>query len=184
MNTDAVETLEDKLQEFYELKNLTRYNQRVRIKDESVAEHSYFVSLFTLLLCRKLKVGTKTTQDSLAYALIHDIPEIEISDIPHPVKSLNALRKIVGRLERDALEMILPDFLQLYENCESGQDEKVKTIVDLADVLSVIQYVSLEQKLGNTTLSDIEEQSYDRYQDLLEKVEKIFKVELDWSWIL
>lgn len=175
----------DKLLEYYKLKNLIRYNHRVRIKDESVAEHSYFVSLFTILICHKLQVNDGETLNALTYALIHDIPEIEISDIPHSVKSLNPeLKRIIFDLEYDAIKKILPSFTDILFKCESGQMERVKAIVDLADVLSVLQYCALERRLGNTTLLDIEKESNERYLNLTKNLNQIFKVKLKWTDIL
>ena len=43
-----------KLLDFYHLKSLVRYNTRLKLTSETVAEHSYFVSLFTMIICEEL----------------------------------------------------------------------------------------------------------------------------------
>ena len=40
----------EELEDLYSLKHITRYNNIPRIKEESVAEHSYFVALITARL--------------------------------------------------------------------------------------------------------------------------------------
>ena len=57
----------------YKLSDLVRYNHRHKIKNESVAEHSYYVTLFCLKICSFYRFDDKTTSRILAKAILHDL---------------------------------------------------------------------------------------------------------------
>ena len=59
MNNELIFT-KDELLEMYKLKNIVRYNHRTRLKNENVAEHSFFTSLIALDICRKLSINAYT----------------------------------------------------------------------------------------------------------------------------
>lgn len=142
-----------RVMECYKLKNLTRYNNRVRVKDESVAEHSYFVVLFTMMICDELEVSDEIRLDAIRYAIIHDMPEIYMSDIPHDVKEISAdFRGKIKELEDMIMKEKFPRYYHVFTN-----SEHVKPIIHLADILSVIQYIELESHLGNATMFSIDD---------------------------
>ena len=64
----------------YRLKSTIRYNNRNKITNESVAEHSFYVGLYTLEICNKLKLNHSLTKYALEKALLHDMVERDISD--------------------------------------------------------------------------------------------------------
>ena len=87
------------------LRSLIRYQNCNRLVNESVAEHSFYVAVFVLKLREyydfNLEVALKT-------ALIHDIPEARISDIPHNIKLANP--EVAAALEK-AEEKVTIDML-------------------------------------------------------------------------
>ena len=87
------------------LRSLIRYQNCNRLINESVAEHSFYVAVFVLKLREyydfNLEVALKT-------ALIHDIPEARISDIPHNIKLANP--EVAAALEK-AEEKVTVDML-------------------------------------------------------------------------
>ena len=87
------------------LRSLIRYQNCNRLVNESVAEHSFYVAVFVLKLREyydfNLEVALKT-------ALIHDIPEARISDIPHNIKLANP--EVAAALEK-AEEKVTVDML-------------------------------------------------------------------------
>ena len=48
------------LQDIYRLKNVIRYNTRNKLKDESVAEHSFYVALLSLYFCDEYNLSNKS----------------------------------------------------------------------------------------------------------------------------
>lgn len=165
----------NKLLKFYELKNLIRFGLYFRLKDETVAEHSFYVTLFTRMICYDLEVSHNILIHSLTYALIHDIPEIEVGDIVHPAKEKNSILDVaVKTSERIAMSKIMPQFLNLYKDVNDGMYEQVRLIVQLADVLSVIQYALLEIKMGNKTINFILEDDLKRYSNIQDRIKILF----------
>ena len=80
-NTSA--SLSNFVDDVYILKALTRYNNKFKIISESVAEHSYFVAVLTLKMHDDYNFNL---EEALKMALIHDIPELHLSDVTHDVK--------------------------------------------------------------------------------------------------
>lgn len=156
------------IRDYYNLKNLVRYNQRIRLKDESVAEHSYYVALYTEFICKELKLCNATRLVAIQYALLHDIPEIYTSDIPHPIKSRSPeLRTILQGIEYDILRDHFTEYLPLIQGIDQEESfELIRVIVETADVLSVIQYTKQEITLGNQTMQEIYDSSLLRYRHL------------------
>lgn len=152
--------LEKYLEETYKLKNVIRYNTRNKLKDESVAEHSFYVALFTLKLCDDYNVDEKTKCQALIKALLHDMPEIELNDITHNVKERLNLRPFLKQYEDKYFE---DNYRQYCELMNKGND-LVNAIVVLADAMSVYQYTLNEISLGNSTedMKSILEESKNR----------------------
>ena len=59
------------LDEVYKLKDIIRYNTRVKITKESVAEHSFFVAVITLHLCNKYHLDEKTTSSKNVLIILY-----------------------------------------------------------------------------------------------------------------
>lgn len=130
----------------YKLKSLVRYNMSPRNRDETVAEHSYFVALFAYEICRMMKVSESLTLQVLEMALVHDLPEIWISDIPNPAKKFLNIGDQLRKKERESLKddsHLQIIFDRLFENTLSS------AIVKMADIVCVQIYADTEVKMGN-----------------------------------
>ena len=135
----------EKLREIYKLKCITRYNTKRHLKDESVAEHSFYVALISLLLCKEYNLDKKTTMDAVIKALLHDMPEIELNDITHDTKEKLNLAPILKKYEDEYYQKHFPEYAKLMMTNEGI----TSTIVDIADAMSVLQYSDNEQLIGN-----------------------------------
>ena len=169
-----------KLLEFYHLKSLIRYNTRLKLTSETVAEHSYFVSLFTMIICEEVNLDNDVTANALRYAIIHDIPEIDTSDIPYPVKKANPeLSNVLHNLEIKSIKNHLgkdcADFFEIVESNEEGTKELqiIRQVVKLADTLSVKQYCENEMTLGNSAITPIMEDAKSRISTYKENLFKL-----------
>ena len=156
----------DYLMEIYRLKTLVRYNHRLRLTNESVAEHSFFTALFVLEICDKLSVEGELKAKCIEYALLHDVPETILSDVPSDVKDLSeTLRMLLQIFEDSFMEDNYPDY------AFHSKDEEIFSIVKLADLYSVRQYCMVEAALGNKTLdfADAVNERIDRLEEELIK---------------
>lgn len=130
----------------YVLSKIIRYNNRTRLQNESVAEHTCFVSLFCLKIMAQLNLDHETERQVLILAALHDMAESRTSDIPHNVKA-----------NYPEMECILADIEEKYykENWKKYIDvvykhnDLVYNIIKLADAYSVYQYCMNERNLGN-----------------------------------
>ena len=165
--------LTDYLRDTYRLKDVIRYNTRNKLKDESVAEHSFYVSLFTLKLCDDYCIDEKTKLQALIKALLHDMPEIELNDITHNVKERLNLRPFLKQYEDKYFE----DNYRQYSKLMNEGNDLVNAIVILADAMSVYQYALNETSLGNftTDMKSILEESENRIHTLLNDLNNCIK---------
>lgn len=168
-----MDNLEQYLLETYRLKNVIRYNCRNKLKAESVAEHSFYVTLFALQLCDKYHLSDDIKLNCLVKALLHDMPEIELNDITHNVKERLNLRPFLKQYEDKYFEDNFKDYAELMNN----GDKIVNSIVILADAMSVYQYILNEVSLGNKTddIQEILEESKTRINNLLLNLKSLLK---------
>lgn len=146
----------DFLIDLYNLKGLKRYNTHFKIHDESVAEHSYYVSLFSMIIADTFDVNDKTKLLVVKKAMLHDLPEIVTSDIPHPTKErFPRIKEILEDAEDEILEEYLNNPKEFFVKTNKSFEVIADIIVKLADKISVIQFCLVEQKLGNTTVDHI-----------------------------
>ena len=141
-------TVKKELDLLYSLKYITRYNNLPRLQNESVAEHSYFVSL---IVARLHRIYDFNLEEALLTAVIHDIFEIYISDVPRNVKKeFPALDIVLENVEAKVIEDKFPEYKVLIDNF-NNKSTAVGLITKYADTLSVLQYAETEVKLGSTT---------------------------------
>ena len=151
------------------LRSLIRYQNCNRLVNESVAEHSFYVAVFVLKLREyydfNLEVALKT-------ALIHDIPEARISDIPHNIKIANP--EVAAALEKAeekvTIDMLSEEANALLKSFNHGDTVEGK-ICQLADVLSVVLYANDEIKCGNRIFNYIAIKAIARCKEIVASLE-------------
>lgn len=159
------------LEEIYELRNLIRYNNKPKLHTESVAEHSFYVTLISLELCKEYNLSDDIIRQCLIKALLHDMPEMEINDITHEAKEKLGIRKLLEKYENEFYQKNYPEYVRLMEN----NNNIVDAIVEYADILSVQQYVNLEIDLGNQTkdIKEISNNVQKRITDIKQKLQQL-----------
>lgn len=132
----------------YPLKKIIRYNHRSRLQDESVAEHTCFVSLFCLKIMAQLNLTHEQERQVLILAALHDTCESRTSDIPHDVKAnYPEMQAILEKIEHDYYEENWKTYLgDVYK-----PKPIVYNIIKLADAYSVYQWCLNEKALGNSS---------------------------------
>lgn len=132
------------------MSNMIRYNNAVHIHSENVAEHSFYVAMYTMAICDFLHSGDVFRSVAIEKALIHDVHEIEISDIPHNVKhSMEGLAEQCVRFENEYNATHFPSLMAEYDKFSTVQKHLIDLVVELADILSVRQYSQQEVEFGN-----------------------------------
>lgn len=138
---------------------------------ESIAEHTLKVAFIAMVICRELECLDE--YKVLKMALIHDLPEALISDIPKPIKE----RLDGERLSKISLEIVKEilgerDLVEAYLDYSKGESLEAK-IVDLADgIATYIQSMNYRVQYGVKTLH-LEEILKHTWNNINEKALKI-----------
>lgn len=149
--------------DFDNLNNLSRWNGLSRIKEETVAHHSFIVTWFSRILAEEIfqcDYYDKIKLEIVTYAMFHDFDEIFSGDITHNVKynSFNGevlrkeLDKYVSNMTREKFkeDTLTNEMFNKYL-CKSISSY-AKKIVKLSDWLSMLFYLKKEISLGNKNL--------------------------------
>lgn len=140
------------LLDLYKIKNLIRYNNKTKLHNENVAEHSYFVALLGLKLCDKYCLSNHIKRKVMIKALLHDIPEMYINDITYDAKMILNISHQLKEFEKKFYKTEYPRYFNLMKD----KNDLVSTIVVTADILSAKQYILNEFELGNKSSDIIE----------------------------
>lgn len=160
----------------YPLKKIIRYNHRIRLQDESVAEHTCFVGLFCLKLMAQLNLTHEQERQVLILAALHDTCESRTSDIPHDVKiNYPEMQQILDKIEQDYYEEHWKSYLEdVYK-----PEPIVYNILKLADAYSVYQWCLNEKALGNSSdcIGEIYFESKERLEKYTNEINKLIEKE-------
>ena len=147
--------------------NIFRWGMERTIKDENIAGHSWWVTLFSYLItvefC-KLPVNEKNAIMLAVFikSLTHDMDEMFTDDISHDVKyndfngehlkeqiSTYASHKFNKKFAN------MPDLLEAVKHeAESEIDEVIFAIVKMGDWFACIKYVVAEISIGNKGMDE------------------------------
>lgn len=192
---------------FTRLRYVYRWSTFRNAHPESVAEHCYYVALYSLFICEWLLSRTDSEflyedcYDAVAKALCHDLEETLTGDMPRIFKHSDprleealaltagiAMRQTIGSLDLD------PDTDDQFAKwwCESKSSDFSGSIVAFADYLSVLSYL-LQEKLDNNhsvtlhleTITEYYEEFSDSRYDFIRKLvddTRVLVKELSNGW--
>jgi len=128
------------------LEGIERWNHHPHIRHQSVAAHSFNVTIITYMLCGILGEEIFTYQEAMRQALWHDFSESVTGDVSPLVKRYAQWDEVDRRAVQEAgqistshrYDVILP------------KDKELIPIVKLADCLDAWMYARNECNLGNT----------------------------------
>lgn len=156
------------------LSNVSRYNTRYRIKNESVAAHSFYTIWFTSVICSHFGLSPVLTQKAMECAMVHDIPEIYINDITYDCKQMiPEITQLIEPYERVIIDKLSDIAESILFDPKDIEEQLIGVIVRYADVVSVKQYAISEIKLGNQSFEPILKSAHERLNELGEELDKI-----------
>lgn len=150
------------------LASIPRWSVVPVLRRQYVAEHSYYVSLYVAELLA-LPIFDHWHEErkyaTLRYALIHDVEEARMSDIPGPVK-----RMIKDPAKLEATEAKVRGGMG-YTDRHGFQwsiDPEAKKVVKAADLIDEFFYLNMEASLGSRIVTRLLEQVEARLMAALE----------------
>ena len=153
-------SLNDFLAQIYNLAFIHRYSVIPRVKNESIAEHSFFVASLVIRLREEYSfdLGKAVTM-----ATIHDWTESWTDDITVATKrKFPLIADSVAVIEFQVVRQNFPSYIkQHWMEYKEGHSVEAK-IVKYADTLQVIQYAENEAKLGNRYMESVVEDAKQR----------------------
>lgn len=156
------------------LADMKRYNNRIKIKTESIAEHSFFVAYNIMKVGYDYMIPNDVINEAVSIAIVHDFPEMFTSDLPHDCKQrYPELRSLLANVERDFIQREMPELSERYDKLLQGNSLAV-LLVDIGDAISVLQYCNREAELGNNTddIKNISNEIKMRVVTLFEKLKQ------------
>lgn len=139
-----------------------RWSTTPAINRQTVADHSFYVVLYTIHLCDHLRVHGEERITALEWAIIHDMPETVTSDIPGPVKREVTHDKLLEKVEA-----------QVMDELGYGKPEPsdlAKRIVKAANLIDEVFYLHSEKLLGNRYLDLVSSNSWSRLLKALDLI--------------
>lgn len=153
-------SLNEFLAQIYNLAFIHRYSVIPRVKNESIAEHSFFVASLVIKLNEdySFDLGRAVTM-----ATIHDWTESWTDDITVATKQRfpliqGAVEVVEAQIARSTFSR---DIFFIWLEYKEGDSVEAK-IVKYADTLQVIQYAENEAKLGNKYMAAVVEYAKQR----------------------
>lgn len=149
------------------LRYVTRYSSIFTLHKENVAEHSFYVGFYAMIIGSELNYRCRVTAGEnyvdmgklLSKALIHDLEESRTGDVTRSFKhSSEALRVLIEERSKSEVETAIQDLdldsrheLQDYWN-DSKDDSIEGRIIAFCDFLSVLSYMIFELNASNHTM--------------------------------
>lgn len=140
-----------------ELSFINRYAIARVHHQQSVAEHSYYVILYSLIVAEFLGHDDPTmVADMVRYAALHDNAEAATGDNPSPYKQI-LNRKYGGGPADIEFHYMATRYPNQHEWWDSVSP-LAKAVVRVADMLDSVFYCCTEEQMGNQTLGQLTSQ--------------------------
>lgn len=138
----------------YKNGEIIRYNGKHKIKQESIAEHSFMVAMNIIKVCALMEIDDTTRDTAVTMAILHDISERFVGDIAYEFKSdsdnKHILRELFDNYEEKLYNKKYKEEIgSIYEDVIQGDNSICDRLVKLGDSMSVVQYSTREIELGN-----------------------------------
>lgn len=122
--------------------NIKRYHTVATIKENTVAHHSYGVAVLCMLLDPCAGMALQRA------ALLHDVAEQWVGDIPAPVKRQLDIRQQLHEAENTALKNVSLGYEEMLSDAE-------RIILNIADSLDGMLYCINERRMGNREVQTV-----------------------------
>lgn len=168
------------------LSSVDRYTSIPVVKKENVAEHSFWVAFYAMVVNKVIVESFHVNDVSgvlLSYALMHDVSECVTGDIVRTFKySSTQLKKSIKAAEDDIEKNfggVINELFKPHRNLPEQEKEYVERVVKLADFMSLHAYMTRERNLGNAMITQF---MLKMYEDLYIQYEQECDIECTKSY--
>ncbi|MDE1825787.1 MAG: HD domain-containing protein [Candidatus Micrarchaeota archaeon] len=117
---------------------------------ESIADHSYRVALFVMILSDKMGLDT---EKAVRMSLVHDLGEALIGDVVTEGPSASEKKETKTVRERQALEKILsaaqsPQYIELFDEFEKSESAEARLVAQIDKLEMALQALEYEKAHG------------------------------------
>lgn len=141
------------------------------LKGQNVAEHQYYTAIYALQILDLLlgnESGSKEEacfyRDVMAFALVHDLEESYVGDIPGPVKRIIVLDGKMREFTDAENKRRYPSLIRYIERGHDEINDEIRSIVKVASLMDEVMILIQERRMGNTLLSVVETNSVNRLE--------------------
>ena len=131
------------------LQHVPRWGIIRTIRQQSVAEHSYYVTLYAGWIAQFLGRDWPDVLFILEHALTHDFNEMVTGDIPQPYK------KCITDVKDTKICSASRSMMSSIHTVHGNNQETCKKIIKVADLFEACMYLKDEMGMGNSTVSDL-----------------------------
>ena len=147
--------------EIKRLDYVVRYNSIPALFQESVSQHSFWVTLYSCLLHNKISGDSGSTYSELRIlkkSLTHDIGECVSGDLVRTFKySSPEFKRAVDMAEETMVEKYLPlsikNLIKSSQSQDAEDEEYENAIVKAADFISLFHFMYREHNRGNREIT-------------------------------
>lgn len=138
----------------YGVGEIIRYAGKNKIKDESVAEHSFMVALIILKVGKLMNLPMDIVNAATVRGVLHDMHEQYFGDLSYDFKSRPEFKGMVEDMEDKYNKMIYKEKYAkeygqpMYDTLFKSNDVEDR-LVKLADRVAALQFAEREIELGN-----------------------------------
>ena len=164
--------------EYRMLSFVERWSIAPRHHHQSVAEHSFFVALYSSQLCDMLNISAEDRFIVLDCALRHDAREVWSSDIPGPAKrSLIDLQRAAIYYQHfdKGMDLLYRQSMRHRNRCvlsivngEVLGSYAVVDIIKVADLIDEVFFLAIETQLGNQMVVGLYDKEWERLKQAAE----------------
>jgi len=130
------------------LQHIPRWAIIRTLRQQSVAEHSYYVAIYAAKLADELCLSKNDKLWCMTEALTHDFEEMVTGDIPSPYRS--------SFIRNDKEILSAPHAMHLsITRSEPELGDVCKNIIEVADVFEACMFLADEFYMGNSTVKDL-----------------------------
>lgn len=135
------------------LDSVIRYSSIPIVHSESVAQHSYWVVMYALLIHKAIGGEDRLTKDLLIAALVHDMAEAKTGDVVRTFKySSEPLKKEIDKAEElitESFPQAVQDLFKMPFYITYDDGLYIKDVVKAADFVSLFRYMRKEAASHN-----------------------------------